>query len=233
MKRFYIILITILTFGVLTSCTEDYYFETGIANDKFNGSAWDYLNSKPEHFSKITEIIKVANMESIFQNDEITFFAPKNPSIERAMNKINSSLKISGLDTIANFNEVNPEIWQEFVGLYVIPGRYELKDIPQVDTLTFNFKGQQYKSINGRSMNMGLLYNSAGGVDYAGYRQIIYAYVYDFARPEASRSNIIVATANNKVNNGVVHVLQATAHTFGFDTNVIIERLRTGGFISQ
>lgn len=232
MKRFSVWMACL--FGMIaTSCSKPYFEDTGIHNDTFDGTVWEYLNSKPEHFSLMTKIIQEAGMENEFMAaGDITLFAPKNPSIEKAIFNLNRELESIGKDTIADFAQIKPEVWREFVSLYVVPGSIELKDIVQVDTTTYAYKGQTYKSLNGRSMNIGLMYHSAGGVKYAGYRQIIYAYIRDFSFPEASRINGLVATSNNRTRNGMVHVLEAYRHMFPFDFDTFFERVSTVGLVT-
>lgn len=50
---------------------------------------------------------------------------------------------------------------------------------------------------------------------YAGARQIIYSYVYDFTIGDMK--NAYVATSDIQPTNGVVHVLRLTDHAFGFE----------------
>lgn len=232
MKRFSVWMVCLL--GIIAaSCSKPYFEDTGIHEGTFNGTVWQYLASKPEHFSLVTEIIKQAGMESDFStSNDITFFAPKNPSIEKAIFKLNRQLESIGKDTIADFAQIKPVVWKEFVSLYVVPGKIELKDVVQVDTTTYAYKGQTYKSWNGRSMNIGLMYHSAGGVKYAGYRQIVYSYIRDFSFPEASRLNTMVATSNNRTQNGMVHVLEAYRHMFPFDFETFFERVSTVGLVT-
>ena len=57
-------------------------------------------------------------------------------------------------------------------------------------------------------MNMGVVYYDANNVKYAGARQIIYSYVYDFTIGDMK--NAYVATSDIQPTNGVVHVLRLT-----------------------
>lgn len=233
MKRINILLAFVATIAVMSSCTEEYFYDTDVHVDQYDGTTWEYLQSKPEHFSELVELIKTADMVDVFQNQTITMFPPKNATVIAGIRTLNRRLASTGLDTLVQYSDIKPEVWREFLGLYVVAGRYELKDIPQVDTITYTYRGQDFKSLNGRSMNIGLLYNSAGGVQYAGYRQLIYAYIHDFSEPQVSRRNYIVATANQKTTNGVVHVLQAYERTFPFDFATFYERVTTVGFVDN
>ena len=91
-----------------------------------------------------------------------------------------------------------------------------MKDIPQIDTTAIAaYPGQAFLSYGQQPMNMGVVYYDANNVKYAGARQIIYSYVYDFTIGDMK--NAYVATSDIQPTNGVVHVLRLTDHAFGFE----------------
>jgi len=228
MKRalLYITLGTIL----FTSCQKDDYFQdTGVHATTYDGTVMKYLKDHPTHFKKLVEIIEYAGMQDIFEKQEITFFAPQDVSINKTLMAINNRLYVNNLDTIKNVSDVKPEVWQNYLGLYIIDNKFELKDIAQVDTTTFRFEGQAFVSRNGRVMNAGVMYHNAGGVEYAGYRMILYTYIRDFADVRGTRINVPVSSSNIKPYNGVVHVLRAKDHPFGFLTDKVYDSIINGG----
>lgn len=213
----------------LTSCKDDYYEETGVHESTYDGTIMDYLRDHPVHFSKLVEVIQHAEQQSVFTNQEITFFAPQNVSVDKMIHSTNLSLAREGRDTITNVTQIKPEVWKQFLDLYIIDKKFELKDIAQVDTVSFAFEGQSLVSHNGRIMNAGVIYHNANGVQYAGYRMVLYAYIRDFSATRTSRINVPVSSSNIKPHNGIVHVLRAKDHYFGFDPSVFIDAVMNGG----
>lgn len=209
--------IGILILGSLASCTDDGYFNDGGTSSPFyEGSTLEYLKSRPDYFNKLVNIVEYTGMEKTFEEDEITFFAPTDFSINKSIQLLNSQLYLQGKDTVKLIEQIDPQVWKDFLTLYIIEGKYLLKDIPQMDTTAMNvFSGQGYKSLNGRPMNMGVVYHDLEGVKYAGYRELFYSYIYDFA--ENDLINAHVATSDIQSFNGAVHVIRFRDHYFGFN----------------
>ncbi|NGM62512.1 hypothetical protein G5B30_11365 [Sphingobacterium sp. SGG-5] len=228
MKRalLYMILGTIL----LASCQKNDYFEdTGVHEANYEGSMMQYLRAHPKHFKKLVEIIDYTHMQEMFEKEDITFFAPQDVSIDNALDIINATLYINNIDTIRDVRDVKPDVWKNYLDLYIIDNSYMLKDIAQVDTTTFRFEGQNFISHNGRVMNAGVMYHNAGGVEYAGYRMVLYTYIRDFADVRSTRINVPVSSSNIKPYNGVVHVLRAKNHVFGFVVEKLYDSIINGG----
>lgn len=214
----------------LSSCQkEDYYHDTDVHESNYNGNILKYLKDHPVHFSKLVEIIEYTQQEELFEKEEMTFFAPQNVSINKIIKYTNERLFLLGRDTLKSVSDIKPEVWKQYLGLYMVNKKFELKDIAQVDTTTFAFEGQSLVSYNGRVMNAGVMYHNANGVQYAGYRMILYAYIRDFAQTKTSRMNVPVSSSNIKPNNGVVHVLRAKDHYFGFEPGNFTESVLNGG----
>ena len=136
-----------------------------------------------------------------------------------------------GEDSVRDLRQIKPEVWKEFLSMYVIPGKYCLKDIPQLDTAAVSaYPGGAYYSLAGKPMNMGVVYYDASGVKYAGPRQILYSYVNDFASMDMI--NAYVASCDIQPFNGVVHVIRFTNHNFGFDRDVFVQKAIGAGILS-
>jgi hypothetical protein len=70
-------------------------------------------------------------------------------------------------------DQIKPEVWRNTLSQYIFEGKNLLKDYPQRDTVSYvAYPGQNYTSYGGRIMNIGVIFNNAGGVQYAGYRQL-------------------------------------------------------------
>lgn len=211
------LLVAAFTSILTTNCQDDSYLhDGGTHNPYYEGTVMDYLESRPDYFKTLTEVIRIAGMEDVFQNEEITFFAPTDWSINGSVNYLSNYLyRYMGQDSIRDLRQIKPEIWREYLSMYIIPEKYLLKDIPQLDTTAVAaYPGQAYYSYGGRPMNMGVVYADANGVKYAGYRQILYSYINDFATQDMK--NAYVATSDIQPVNGAVHVIRFTDHSFGF-----------------
>ena len=135
-----------------------------------------------------------------------------------------------GEDSVKDLRQIKPEVWKEFLSMYVIPGKYCLKDIPQLDTAAVSaYPGGAYYSLAGKPMNMGVVYYDASGVKYAGPRQILYSYVNDFASMDMI--NAYVASCDIQPFNGVVHVIRFTNHNFGFDREIFVQKAIGAGIL--
>lgn len=218
---------------LLSACSKDkYFYDTGVHKAKFDGSILQYLRSKPMYFDTLVKVINVAGMNDVFEKENITFFAPPSSSIYKTVKRLNNYLRTNGQDTVAQLEQVKPEVWREMLSLYIFKGTSRLKDYPQLDTTAIvAFPGQGYTSYgeNGRTMNIGVFYQDAGGVKYAGYRQLILSFIPDFSKPKEMLVNIPVASSDIAPDNGIVHVLQYQNHNFGFDTERFILTAASNG----
>ncbi len=224
----YLLIILIVLFW---SCSDDsYLIDTGIHKANYEGNIYEYLQDKSIHFDSVQKIIDIANMQDVFIDDTITFFAPSNPSIVRSIRALNENLYQRGQDTVKDLSQIDKDVWKELLSLYVVKGKYLLNDIPQLDTTKIDaFGGQGFVSYGGRPMNIGVIYFDAGGVKYAGYRQLYYSYLNDFDDENNSMINVPVASSDIQPNNGAVHVLRYTNHPFGFsESNFITKALAEG-----
>lgn len=223
MKRLIYILIIIAAF---ISCKQDYFEDSGVHNPKFNGTIMQYLESKGKNpidpFDTLVQIIKVAGMQNTFENENITFFAPPDPSIGKALKQLNVMLYIQGQDTVSKFDQVKPAVWKYFLSQYIIKGDYGLIDFPQVDTSAlYAFPGQIFQTLNQEeSVNIGVVYhdlvNDETTIKYQGPRQILLSYVPDYSQASKGWINAFISSSNIQPSNGRVHVLNYNKHTFGF-----------------
>ncbi|MBB2148190.1 hypothetical protein [Pedobacter gandavensis] len=219
---------TLLLFG---SCKK-YYFDTGLHESKFDGTVLEYLKSKPAFFDSTLRVIDLAGMNDVVNKEEITFFAPPSGTIFKSINRLNLYLKYNGKDTVSQLSQIKPEVWKNTLSQYIFKGKYLLKDYPQRDTVSYvTYPGKNYASYGGRVMNLGVLFNDAGGVIYAGYRQLYLAYIPDLSNPQVALVNVPIASSDIQPSNGVVHVLNKTKHNFGFNTNSFIEQAVVAGIL--
>lgn len=219
------LLVAIIAIPLLMSnCTNDnYLIDGGKSNPYYDGTIMEFLQSrsskedpKNDYFSDLIEIIKLADMEKVFEEENITFFAPTNWSIRRSFDMLNKAWYQMGNDSIKSLKQIKPSVWKQYLSMYILKDKYLLKDIPQMDTVAIAaYPGQTYISKGGLPMNAGVVYGDANGVKYVGPRQILYSYIYDITISDMV--NAYVATSDIQPRNGVVHVLRMTDHAFGFD----------------
>lgn len=227
------IMAVVLTVCIVNCQNEDYLQDGGKHNPYYNGTVLEYLNQHPDkhYFSELTDLIHYAGLDSVLQNEEITFFAPTDFSIEKSMDYLNEQLYWRrGEDSIKDLHQIQPEVWKEYLSMYIIPGKYCLKDIPQLDTAAVSaYPGGAYYSMAKVPMNMGVVYYDAASVKYAGARQILYSYVYDFTTMDMV--NAYVSSCDIQPYNGVVHVIRFTDHYFGFDRDRFLESVVNAGVL--
>ncbi|ARS38615.1 hypothetical protein CA265_02520 [Sphingobacteriaceae bacterium GW460-11-11-14-LB5] len=226
MKKYiiYIPVFLLIAIVAVSSCkNNNYYIDSGVGKAQYEGTILTYLADKPAYFDTLSRVITLAGMQDVFSRDTITFFAPPSSCIYKAVKNLNKYLYGRGQDTVKQLNQIDPKVWKDMLSLYIVKGKYLLKDIPQLDTTQLStFGGQGYISNGGRPMNIGVLYNDVNGVKYAGYRQLYYSYITDFTNKIGSMVNVPVASSDIQPYNGVVHVLVYQRHVFGFQTNNFI-----------
>lgn len=201
---------------------DDYYVDGGLANPIFDGDILEYLESKPIEFDSVAQIIKLAGLEQTFRTEEFTFFAPRDENIKRLIGThkqmgVNDLLYSAGRDTIKTLADVDSVIWRKYLERYMFKGKNKLMDYPQIDFSLLNiYPGQNYYSYNNSVSNIGVVYNDARNIKYMGYRQLYISYIRDVSQPDEWIENRI-ASSDIQPRNGVVHVLDYTSHSFGFD----------------
>jgi hypothetical protein len=215
------------TVFLMSSCQKNDYFEdTGRHTANFQGTVFDYLNSRPGYFDSVVKVIQLAGLENVLKQEDITFFAPADSSIKSTIEMLNVILRSRGIKEVTNLNQIKPEVWRQQLSRYIFKGKKSMNDFPQIDPGNLSaYPGQIYASYDGLIMNVGVIYNDAGGVRYAGYRQMMVSYIPSPSAPRDYNSwyPSIVATVNIAPTNGYVHVLTYSYHRFGFDVNQFID----------
>lgn len=209
----------------LASCSKDeYYRDGGLADPNFDGSMYEYLQSKPVEFDTIAQIIELAGLKETLENEEVTFFAPSDKEVKEQIGYVgwgglNDYLFFLGKDTIQTLDDIDSEIWRKYLMRYLFRGANYLKDYPQLDlNLRQIYPGENYYSLNNTVLNIGTIFYDANGVKYAGYRQLAISYIPDISRPNENWYTIKVASSDIKPINGVVHTLsKENTRYFGFD----------------
>lgn len=213
----------IIALLIFSSC-QKYYTDSGTHNPVYEGTVMDYIKQRKDIFDSLYKVIQLAGMENTLDRQGVTFFAPGDASIRKAIFGLNRALYNLGRDTVMTLDQVDPAVWKEYLSMYIYNGNYLLKDIPQLDTINMNvFPGQGFISVGNQNMNLGVLWNDVGSggqvVKYAGYRQLYISYIFDIANTGGTTTRMInapVATSDIQTKNGVIHALEYQRHTFGF-----------------
>lgn len=230
--------IALMAMVMAIGCKKDYYTDTGTHSGDFDGTVMEYLQSKPAYFDSLNKVIHLAGMEDVFKNQEITFFAPADSSISRTIDLLNFQLQNLGRPPVTRLEQIKPEVWRNQLSRYIFKGKKAMNDYRQIDPENLSaYPGQIYASYDGLLMNIGVIYNNAGGdngeggVQYAGYRQLMLSYIPSASAPRdfASWWSVRVASVNVAPTNGYVHVLGYSFHFFGFDPTQFVEEAMAKG----
>ena len=212
--------------GTVGCQKNNHFTDTGKHTPNFQGSVLSYLKTKPEYFDSIVKIIGLAGMNEVFEKEDITFFAPADSSVNNTLRFLNIILRNRGKKEVTDLQQIKPEVWRDQLSRYLLKGKKSMNDFPQIDPGNLSaFPGLIYSSYAGRIMNIGVVYNDAGGVKYAGYRQLTISFIPSASTPLDYRSwyAATVASVNIAPTNGYVHVLRYTFHNFGFDAGQFAE----------
>ncbi|WP_114789260.1 fasciclin domain-containing protein [Niabella yanshanensis] len=219
MKALRIYTITAAFLLLLSACNKKgYYIDGGTEDGTYKGTIMQYLESRPDVFAQLVDVIKYAGMETVLSSEEVTFFAPADSSIRRTLEITNLLIPFAGKPVITKITDVKPEIWRKYLSRYVFKGSKSLSDYPQIDIGNLSaYSGQMYASYDGVPMNVGVNFTDANGVKYAGYRYLLISLVNSATpRDYTTWWSAFVASSNIKASNGYIHALQFDIHEFGF-----------------
>ena len=215
---------------LLSGCNQDdYLVDGGVASPYYEGNVMEYLESRPDLFNDLVKIVKMTKWERVFrdENEAVTFFAPTDFSIERGVNYLNNYLyRYTNKEQLTDFSQIRSSVWEDIIGMYVMKGKFHLKDIAQIDTMALStFSGETHLTYSENyKMTMGVYYESASGIPYAGARRMMYIY------PDAGRINSHVSSCNIEPCNGVVHVLRLD-HYLGFLQSKLYDEATDAGLV--
>lgn len=210
----------------LMACSkDDYYRDGGLANPDFQGNMMQYLESKPVEFDSLVTAIKLAGLEEMLTNEDVTFFAPQDKSIKDMIGDVNQSLSLNNQlylgdkDTIKTLADIDSAIWRKYLLRHVFRSKNVLADYTQIDfDLPGVYPGQYYYSYANTVCNIGVEYESANGVKYAGYRRLYISFIPNLARPDLGNRRVPVTSVDIQPTNGVVHILARSIAQIGFNS---------------
>lgn len=218
--------------AVLNGCQKEYYKDTGTHTANFDGNMMEYLQSKPQYFDSVVKLIQITGLESAFTNEEITFFAPADSSIRRTISFINDAGSLLGLPRVTRMEQIDKEVWRKYLSRYIFKGKKSMSDYRQIAPQNLSaFSGQIYASYDGALMNVGVIYDDAGDVKYAGYRHLMLSFIPSASNPldYTTWYSANVASVNIAPTNGYVHALEYPLHYFGFAPDLFLEDVLAKG----
>ena len=226
MKYLNRLLFFVAVIGIYSCTKNDYYKDSSTHDPNFNGNIMQYLESRSKDstslFDSLVYIIKLSGLEPTLSNDKITFFAPTDRSIGKAILALNRNLFAEGQDTILKMDQIKPEVWSKLLKGYMIEGDFGLVDFPQMDTINLvSYGGRLHQTYDSDLvMNVGVVYhdfiNGSTRINYGGHRQLLYSFIPDISRPKSNLINGYISTSNIKPTNGRIHVIDYIRHGFGF-----------------
>lgn len=209
-KLVFILLVTIVFF---TACDKDYYKDTGLQDGVYPISSLEFLNRQPFFFDSLVTVIHLAGMDDVLTDSTVTFFAPTDLAISKAMDFVNT-VRHNEFEDSLTLQDIPQEVWKRFLSRYIFRGKYMLKDIARRDASELNvYPGMNLESWSGYIMNLGVTFSDYEGTKDVGPRTVTITEIGDLASPVNITS--IVATSDLQTKNGIIHVLNSS-HEFGF-----------------
>jgi hypothetical protein len=207
------IAIALVSMVFISGCSKDYFADGGTLDPdettNLGMSTMDYLKSRPEVFDTLTALITLTGLEAAVNASGSTFLAPKNYSIHNFFNLVYPDPE----KRPKTFGEITDEELEGIAKIlkdYIIPGkqivRSELSTAYSYDT-----------TYSGTKARFNIVQDDYLGNVNMGAKYIIFALdlgtpgVFEFYR------SVQVETADLRSTNGVVHVLAADSHIFGFN----------------
>ena len=91
MKRYDVLILGLLccSFSLLSSCDDDYFHDSGLADGKHDCTMWEYFQTDGENWDSTMILIEHAGLKEVFDGTnpdykEITFFWGNQP-VDRAV----------------------------------------------------------------------------------------------------------------------------------------------------
>lgn len=208
-----IVAITFVILVLATGCGKDYYKDGGIINieDTVNlkVSTMDFLKSRPNVFDTLVTLITLTGLEDAVNASNATFLAPKNYSIYNFFNLYypDPEKRPKSFDEIP---EEDMEIFGEMLKNYIIPGSRIVRS-------GLNSTYSYVTTYGDKKARFNIIQEDYLGNVNMGAKYIVFSLnMAPDGSPETYQS-VQVETADLQSTNGIVHVLNADTHIFGFN----------------
>lgn len=207
------IAIAIVAVVITSGCSKDYFADGGIQDldktETLGVSTMDYLKSRPEVFDTLTTLITMAGLESEVNANGSTFLAPKNYSIYNFFKLVYPDPE----KRPKSFSEITDEEMEGITKIlknYIIPG----KEIVRSGLSTTYSYDTTYAGTKAR---FNIVQDDYLGNVNMGAKYIVFSLNRGFPGGTEIYQSVQVETADLRSTNGIVHVLAADSHIFGFN----------------
>ncbi|MCC6289589.1 MAG: fasciclin domain-containing protein [Chitinophagaceae bacterium] len=208
-----IIAIALVTVVFTSGCSKDYFADGGALDlDKtatLGLSTMDYLKSRPDVFDTLTTLISMTGLESAVNASGSTFLAPKDYSIFNYFKLIYPDPE----KRPKSFSEITEEEMESIktkLKNYIIPG----KQIVRSELATTYSYDTTYAGVQAR---FNIVQDDYLGNVNMGAKYIIFSLNRGVPGSFDLYISVLVETADLHSTNGIVHVLAADSHIFGFN----------------
>lgn len=202
-----------LAIVVFTSgCSKDYFADGGVLNPEetmnLNMSTMDYLKSRPDVFDTLVTLINLTGLEAAVNANGSTFLAPKDYSIHNYFNLVFPDPE----KRPKTFSEIPVDEMEKITAIlknYIIPNKQIVRD--ELAT-TYSYS----TTFGDSKARFNIVQDDYLGNVNMGAKNIIFALnIGSPGGPEVYRS-VQVETADLHATTGIIHVLAADSHIFGF-----------------
>ena len=206
---------TIVLVAVLftSGCSRDYFADGGTLNMEETAvlgvSTMDYLKSHGKLFDTLTALITLSGLEPVVNASGTTFLAPQNYSIRNYFNLVYPDPEKRPA-TFADIPEEDMDKITEIIKNYIIPDEEILRN--QLAT-TYSYA----TTYGDRKARFNLVRGDYLGNVNMGANYIIFS--LDMSEPgqKEQYQSVRVVTSDLRSTNGIVQVLNADTHIFGFN----------------
>lgn len=197
---------------IIMGCSNDYYTDGGTLEPNvgvLNVSTMDYLRANKASFDTLVALIELTGLESAVNANGNTFMAVQDYSISNYF-----ELAFVTLDEPpASLKEIPQEIMDDIkiiIENYIIPDNEIMReDLSSTYTYATTYGGRKARYNLFKSDYLGNVNKGAKIINYS------------LNMSEDGSSNdyqsVFVVTSNLESTNGVIHVLNANSHIFGFN----------------
>ncbi|MCO5240976.1 MAG: fasciclin domain-containing protein [Chitinophagaceae bacterium] len=214
MKLIKIIVLAAVLFT--SACSRDYFADEGTLNieetTRLGMSTMDYLKSRGELFDTLTTLITLTGLEPVINASGTTFLAPQDYSIYNFF-KLLYPDPDKRPATFGDIPEEDMDWIREMLKNYIIPNQQIVRSGLATSysyTTTYGGKKARFNIVQADYL---------GNVNM-GAKSIIFSLNVNDPVPPGQRElylSVQVVTSDLQSTNGIVHVLNADTHIFGFN----------------
>lgn len=206
-----IILIGLLV-SLFVGCTKYNEIDTGLAQKKYPGNVYEYLQSDSYNWDSLSLLINYTGLKSYFTGEKvgyetITFFGPTNHTVRRWMLSFQKGGQFPWDPPVTLYHSmkelvdgIGVDSCRNMILRHIIKGKYEVKDIPS-GTMLDKTSGIVFTSALGNAFRVFSFRETFDKVPEAG---AVVLYIRGGAQMDVT---VDVASTDIEPTNGIVHSL--------------------------